>query len=340
MLPLAGYANRLSVRPGEAIEFKVSSRSSAPYSARLVRVVCSDPNPAGPGMREEPVASSIEATYPSRDQPVHLGSYARVETSHDLGAAGQITFVATVWPTTPETGRRQGVLSAYDPNVRVGFALAIGEDGSAEALLGATRVKTRVPCARRAWYRLWATYDGQARLLRVGQVALARGRPSGRPATAEIVLHAPASPPPAGMPWLIGALGGSRVRGHFNGKIEQPTSLEAAPAPEDIEAALSGKGATDLIAAWDFAREMSSIHIIDAGPHKYHGTLVNLPARAMTGSRWTGREMCFRHAPDEYAAIHFHEDDLYDCGWQTMRRRIFPSMCCRPRASERPISAS
>ena len=27
--------------------------------------------------------------------------------------------------------------------------------------------------------------------------------------------------------------------------------------------------------------------------------------------------MCFRHAPAEYAAIHFHEDDLYDCGWQT-----------------------
>ena len=46
-------------------------------------------------------------------------------------------------------------------------------------------------------------------------------------------------------------------------------------------------------------------------------TLVNLPARAMTGSQWTGREMCFRHAPDEYGAIHFHEDDLYDCGWQT-----------------------
>jgi N,N-dimethylformamidase len=27
--------------------------------------------------------------------------------------------------------------------------------------------------------------------------------------------------------------------------------------------------------------------------------------------------MCFRHAPKEYGAIHFHEDDLYDCGWQT-----------------------
>ena len=47
------------------------------------------------------------------------------------------------------------------------------------------------------------------------------------------------------------------------------------------------------------------------------GRLVNLPTRAVTGAGWTGREMCWRHAPREYAAIHYHEDDLYDAGWAT-----------------------
>ena len=37
----------------------------------------------------------------------------------------------------------------------------------------------------------------------------------------------------------------------------------------------------------------------------------------MTGAEWSGREMCFRHAPTEYGAIHFHEDDIDDCGWPT-----------------------
>ena len=317
MLPLAGYANRLSVRPGETIEFKVSSRSSAPYSARLVRVISADANPAGPGMREELVASSIEKAYPSRDQPVHLGSFARIEAGRELSAAGQITFVATIWPTLPGAGRRQGIVSAYDPNVRLGFALAIGEDGSAEALLGTTRVRTRIACERRAWYRVWATYDRQSGMLRVGQVALDKGNQRETPVTAEVPVDAGPSLPPAGMPWLIGALGGAPVRGHFNGKIEQPMILEAALSPEQVEAAANGKATKGLVAAWDFAREMSSVRVLDAGPHGYHGTLVNLPTRAMTGSTWSGREMCFRHAPDEYAAIHFHEDDLYDCGWQT-----------------------
>jgi N,N-dimethylformamidase len=119
------------------------------------------------------------------------------------------------------------------------------------------------------------------------------------------------------MPWVIGALGGAPVRGHFNGKIERPMMFDRALPADAITQAAAGVAAQGLIAGWDFSQEMSSVRIVDTGPHGLHGTLVNLPARAMTGSKWTGREMCFRHAPQEYAAIHFHDDDLHDCGWQT-----------------------
>ena len=36
----------------------------------------------------------------------------------------------------------------------------------------------------------------------------------------------------------------------------------------------------------------------------------------MVGTRWSGHEQCWRHAPRDYGAIHFHADDLGDCGWQ------------------------
>ena len=42
-----------------------------------------------------------------------------------------------------------------------------------------------------------------------------------------------------------------------------------------------------------------------------------MPMRAVTGPGWTGREVDFRAAPDEYDAIHFHDDDLDDAGWAT-----------------------
>lgn len=66
MLPLTGYADRLSVAPGETIAFEVSSTARAPYRARLVRVICGDPNPAGPGIQERPVPSPLEGSYARR----------------------------------------------------------------------------------------------------------------------------------------------------------------------------------------------------------------------------------------------------------------------------------
>ena len=35
----------------------------------------------------------------------------------------------------------------------------------------------------------------------------------------------------------------------------------------------------------------------------------------MVGAGWTGKEMCWRHKPQDYAAIQFHDGDLDDCRW-------------------------
>mgnify|MGYP003996795153 FL=1 len=68
MIPLIGYSDRLSGRPGDTISFKVSSISAEPFEAELFRSISADPNPAGPGVIERPVASSISGSFPSRVQ--------------------------------------------------------------------------------------------------------------------------------------------------------------------------------------------------------------------------------------------------------------------------------
>ena len=57
------------------------------------------------------------------------------------------------------------------------------------------------------------------------------------------------------------------------------------------------------------------MEIEDTGPNGLHGRLINLPTRAMKGAAWTGAERDWKQAPHQYAAIHFHDDDLHDCGW-------------------------
>ena len=85
VVPLVGYLDRWSARPGETVAVKVSSQLRTPTMAELVRIRCADPNPAGPGMRIEQVAAL--GTFPPVAQPVLSGSCGIVELSGSVPPA-------------------------------------------------------------------------------------------------------------------------------------------------------------------------------------------------------------------------------------------------------------
>ncbi|MFP6696831.1 MAG: N,N-dimethylformamidase beta subunit family domain-containing protein [Alphaproteobacteria bacterium] len=68
---------------------------------------------------------------------------------------------------------------------------------------------------------------------------------------------------------------------------------------------------------WDFGADISTDRITDLSAHDRHGHVVNLPTRGVTGHNWDGGVHDWRGAPEQYGAIHFHSDDLYDAGWET-----------------------
>ncbi|MCL5778295.1 N,N-dimethylformamidase large subunit [Limibaculum sp. FT325] len=315
MIPLTGYTDRLSARPGEAIAFRISSSGEGPYDARLVRIVCGDPNPAGPGRIEHDLGHVFSGRFPSRVQTHDIGSMAVVEAG--VQPAGAVTLEAMVWPTLPGRGA-QAVFSAFDPETGAGVALGLDETGAAMVVIGRAgqapvAVSTGRPLATRHWARLRASIDPATGAVEVGQEAL--HPPFGRPEVARATGSIPPGPVPLAPRWHIAALGvdgtGRSVR-HFNGKIEAPAILLGLPA-----GVLGDAAGCAPVARWDFSRDIPGTAIRDTGPNRLDGRLVNLPARGMTGAAWTGREMCWRHAPDQYGAIHFHDTDLADCGWET-----------------------
>ncbi len=319
MLALTGYADRFSVAPGEIIEFKVSSVGDSPYRARLTRVICADPNPDGPGMLTEDLSGVFAGSYRSRTQPVNLGSYGVVEGASAMRGLGSVTLAVTVWPTTPGKGR-QGLVGNFDCDRRSGFSLVIGADGSIGAVIGdadgrVLETTTGKRLRTRAWYRAWASYDAPSRVLRVGQAPLAPAFAVEDGGSREICVDFTPRLDPRVI--YLAALGGAAVGGHYNGKLEAPVIVAAALEESAALAAASGEPLADVVAAWDFSQEISSQRALDTGPHGLHARLENVPARAMTGSRWNGDEMCWRHAPEHYGAIHFHDDDIYDCRWET-----------------------
>ena len=76
---LTGYADRLTLRPGERIRFRVGGpRHETSFAADIVRLRCADVQPGGAGFKEEPIRSAIDGQYRATVQRIDRGSRAVV----------------------------------------------------------------------------------------------------------------------------------------------------------------------------------------------------------------------------------------------------------------------
>ena len=305
-LPVTGYFDRFSARPGGALAVHVSLRDGGSYRARLERVVSGDPNPDGPGLRFVDLAHRFDRTLPGRRQTIRAGSYALVEAGPQRPAGEPCTWTALVW--MPRPGETRAVLCEEEGGAAV--VLSAGRQGASARLAwpgGAATVETRAPMRIRRWYRVWLSADPATGTLLLGQAPLDGGAPT------LVRQRAAGMAPPSAGTVLVAAQGRVAPARHFNGKIEAPAILpgafEAWPDPARLPAGVG------VHAAWDFSQGIGGLGVVDVGPQNRSGRVVNLPTRGVVGALWSGRETCFRHAPADYAAIHFHDDDIDDCRW-------------------------
>lgn len=332
-----GYCDVPSVAPGERVQFYVSSDDAGSYRADIVRLVHGDTNPAGPGFKEEVVDTAVNGEYPARFQPTYAGSHILVEDGGRLHATQGLTLHVFVQPTTPDKGP-QGILARWAADTRAGYALTIDDSGHLSFVVGdgaggQSTVTADKPLLGSVWYSVAASWDTEGRKLSlmqqpvvnsvnslIGPVALLDGADS-------VSTGAEISSEDPGVPFVVAGwveeAGGTVVGGHFNGKIDSPIVYGRVLAEDELAALTRGEEpeTTALLAQWDFASGIGpngipTDHVSDTSDSGLYGTCVNQPARAMTGWNWQGLEENFVHAPEQYGAIHFHDDDLDDCQWE------------------------
>ncbi|MDH3712897.1 MAG: LamG domain-containing protein, partial [Gammaproteobacteria bacterium] len=327
MIPIAAYADRLSVRPGETIGFHVANANGAPLRTRLVRVICGDANPAGPGICTEPVAAEVTSLREAEPQDVPRGSYAVIDGVGDCLQAS-FTFTCLISPTC-FNGNQQAIAARQNLTIGDGFALLLDALGRLRGEIGdghGSYHHAVIPDAlmEGRWYRVWMIFDAKSLTLSIGYRQMSRDSLESAAGTESQKLDAGATPRSED-PLLFAAANYSAPTAYFNGRIERPLLYDHAFQPDDIDSAVSAETVDDAFAQWIFSRDISSERILDVGPNALHGRLVNTPARGMTGCNWSGREMCWRHAPEEYGATHFHEDDIDDCHWPLVYQWKVPS---------------
>ncbi|WP_227268451.1 N,N-dimethylformamidase beta subunit family domain-containing protein [Roseobacter weihaiensis] len=286
-LPLLGYVDQLSARPGDTLDFMVSSVSTKPFEARLMRSISADPNPAGPGIVEEAADTYFAPIrVASVQQPFAAGSYGIGREALKATATSEVILSARIYPTF-RSPQAQTVMSIGQ------YDLGIDATGCLYLQAAEAMIHIGTPLALRRWYQLEA---------RVTQNTISlTHRPLGHAADAGESAKPVTVPDLSlrGRPVVAAHLGADGPTQHFNGKIEAPEITADA----------------EVLCQWDFALDISSL-IVPAtkGPDL---ELINYPARAVTGSAWDGSEMNWTHRPAHYAAIHFHEDDIYDFGWKS-----------------------
>jgi N,N-dimethylformamidase len=91
----------------------------------------------------------------------------------------------------------------------------------------------------------------------------------------------------------------------FNGKLEQVRLANDSD---------------ETIAQWQFQNGAADAggyndEFFDSGVLHLNGRFHNCPVRATKGYRWDASVHDYRHNPEHYAAVHFHDDDMTDARW-------------------------
>lgn len=345
---LTGYADLFSVNPGKTIRFYVNCDGPEKYNVEIMKMINGDTNPRGPGLLEESISASCNGSYSGRKQIIHSGSYGYVEDNPHLNVQS-FTVQCWIWPTTPKTHPKywkhgaQGLMGKWSNGK--GYGLFINVDGCLELRINDKKITTGAPIRDHAWHFVAASFDaesGEAVLYHEPQIQYALD-PDVPPVREKIGGKIADTP---GVPFTVaaytdrlddGALARSSkpagivMGGHYNGKIDSPRLCRRALSREEIETMKLGAqpGLTErrhsgptgplseaIVGSWDFSDGIDTIVGKDHGPYLYHLDIVNCPTRAMTGHNFSGHNFDWKHAPKEYGAIHFHDDDVDDARWE------------------------
>ncbi len=330
------YSNRQSLRAGESIEFKVSSVGAETYQADIVRLRSPDVGrgPHTPEFREVPLGTPMCGEHRARQQPIYPGSYVSVPSWGEIESPDGFSLLAGVFPTRLASSR-QCLIGTYAEGDHRGVALFIESDGRLGCMLGTddraevVHSDILVPEGRWTWVALTAATDGAL-------CFHAFSRPSHRleAPLARSVERRPAveAAPGSGPVWIgarraVSPNGGEHPVECFNGRIERPRLVGRPMLSEEIASLVEAgpaAGVEGVLADWDFSLGIDGECVTDVSGNARHGSTQNLPTRGVGGSNWSGRTVDWQMAPQEYGAIHFHEDDLADAGWETSHSLAVP----------------
>ena len=319
---LRGYLDNFEANPDTVVHARLSGINPDP-AVYVLRISHADPHPLGPGFLAQEQSWPVTRLRPVTDQPTRTGSFGIVDarfTGQEDAATVVMwvlltrlddTSVIASWHTA------DGTLAVVADHGRFGLEVADDAGDAGRSVLASPH-----DLRERVWYFLAAGFSGDdGALLAWGQA----GRTGGPYLLAGRVGRT--TRPRAGSPLTFGGLmQPALAQPALDGKISAPCLVAGSPDPVALMdimnwGPLAGAGADAVLAQWVFGPPGDLDQIADVSGHDRHGRLINAPALGVTGPPGVSMPA----AVAGHDTVHFHRDDLDDCGWPPTHRIAVPA---------------
>lgn len=296
---MIGYLSKLDCQPGDTVDVMISSDTSE-ITVDLVRLINGDDRPGAPGLIYEVIDDFNNQVITPELHDTPLGSYA---ISHSLVEFDkEFIFECWIYPTLLKQINKQGIVNLPD----MGLSLIVNELDEIALLFGEEILIKSREIDDHKWHHLcvklssneislsYTTDEGVESVTSDHGVDF-KGKSRVVIAAAEIHYDNTRYFP----------------SGVFNGKISNPLF----------------RVNSTVIAGWNFSSDIKTQEVSamkeSLSQDKLH--LINAPQRAVTGPTWQGQCYDWTQTPEQYNAIHFHNDDLSDACWPTSAPLKMPS---------------
>ena len=336
------YADQLSVKPGDDINFHVSSE--APYAMQIYRLG-TDPNTPG---SDYPMSGSMQGD--PLQQKIHPGSYVHVRKR--LGATDSLralTLECWVRPFVgvpiPDPFNYTGLITQFDLQSGAGYGLFVRFDindfvahgGSVAFYLGnggafapanllevPVNFRTADTWAKLKWHHIVATWNGTTKELWID------GEQKATQWFAETVRPGPA-------PLRLAACGENSVASRFlNGDLAMPVIYNRALSSDTIKKRFDEKGLkppplNGVLGFWPLSEEQGDDVADMSRDQERPGRIINHATWMIGGPSFSGEAAQFEPPydptddPDRGHGLRFAPDDLFDCRWQVTQTYTVPT---------------
>ena len=149
---IIGYCQPLVVNQGETTQLKISSNGPDSCEFEVLRVICADIDPLGPGSKFEKQDWQKSKKIKVKNQKINIGSFAFIPSPPNIKNEKQINISMYIWPTIISKPK-QVIFNWGD------LSIFIKSDGRCVFEFNSIKITSNQSFFARRWYKVSCLVD-------------------------------------------------------------------------------------------------------------------------------------------------------------------------------------